>query len=68
MPACRPPRREHYADVVQCRSARALPVCEGTSRNADLVELAWWARRKGIAVLGTGDLTHPGWFEELREG
>jgi uncharacterized protein (TIGR00375 family) len=52
-----------YADLhVHSRYARA------TSRNADLVELAWWARRKGIAVLGTGDLTHPGWFEELREG
>jgi DNA helicase II / ATP-dependent DNA helicase PcrA len=37
-----------------------------TSRNADLAELAFWARRKGIAVLGTGDFTHPTWFEELR--
>jgi DNA helicase II / ATP-dependent DNA helicase PcrA len=36
-----------------------------TSRNADLPELAFWARRKGIAVLGTGDFTHPTWFEEL---
>src|SRR5215218_8900515 len=52
-----------YADLhVHSRYARA------TSRNADLVELAWWARRKGITVLGTGDFTHPGWFEELREG
>ena len=50
-----------YADLhVHSRYARA------TSRNADLVELAWWARRKGITVLGTGDLTHPAWFEELR--
>ena len=49
-----------YADLhVHSRYARA------TSRNADLVELAWWARRKGITVLGTGDLTHPAWFEEL---
>ena len=49
-----------YADLhVHSRYARA------TSRNADLVELAWWARRKGIAVLGTGDFTHPAWFEEL---
>ncbi|HEX6674506.1 MAG TPA: endonuclease Q family protein, partial [Actinomycetes bacterium] len=37
-----------------------------TSRNADLAELAWWARRKGITVLGTGDFTHPAWFAELK--
>jgi DNA helicase II / ATP-dependent DNA helicase PcrA len=36
-----------------------------TSRNADLERLAWWARRKGIAVLGTGDFTHPAWLAEL---
>jgi DNA helicase II / ATP-dependent DNA helicase PcrA len=52
-----------YADLhVHSRYARA------TSRNADLVELAWWARRKGIAVLGTGDFTHPVWFGELQQG
>ena len=52
-----------YADLhLHSRYARA------TSRNADLVELAWWARRKGITVLGTGDFTHPAWFEQLREG
>ena len=52
-----------YADLhLHSRYARA------TSRNANLVELAWWGRRKGITVLGTGDFTHPGWFEELREG
>jgi DNA helicase II / ATP-dependent DNA helicase PcrA len=38
-----------------------------TSRNADLAELSWWARRKGITVLGTGDFTHPAWFGELKE-
>src|SRR4029453_19324475 len=51
-----------YVDLhLHSRYARA------TSRNADLVELAWWARRKGITVLGTGDFTHPVWFEELKE-
>jgi DNA helicase-2/ATP-dependent DNA helicase PcrA len=51
-----------YADLhVHSRYARA------TSRNADLVELAWWARRKGITVLGTGDFTHPAWFGELKQ-
>jgi DNA helicase II / ATP-dependent DNA helicase PcrA len=51
-----------YADLhLHSRYAKA------TSRNADLVELAWWARRKGITVLGTGDFTHPTWFEELTQ-
>jgi DNA helicase II / ATP-dependent DNA helicase PcrA len=51
-----------YADLhVHSRYARA------TSRNADLLELAGWARRKGITVLGTGDFTHPAWFEELKQ-
>jgi DNA helicase-2/ATP-dependent DNA helicase PcrA len=50
-----------YADLhLHSRYARA------TSRNADLGELAWWARRKGITVLGTGDFTHPAWFAELK--
>jgi PHP family Zn ribbon phosphoesterase len=26
-----------------------------------------WAQLKGITVLGTGDFTHPGWFQELKE-
>jgi len=29
--------------------------------------LAFWARRKGIGVVGTGDFTHPGWRRELKE-
>jgi DNA helicase II / ATP-dependent DNA helicase PcrA len=37
------------------------------SRDLELPNLAWWARRKGIAVLGTGDVTHPAWREHLRE-
>jgi uncharacterized protein (TIGR00375 family) len=27
----------------------------------------WWALRKGITVVGTGDFTHPAWAEELKE-
>ncbi|MBU0544888.1 MAG: endonuclease Q family protein [Proteobacteria bacterium] len=38
-----------------------------TSRNLDLKHLYIAARMKGIAVLGTGDFTHPGWFLELKE-
>src|SRR4051794_9544562 len=37
------------------------------SRDLDLPNLAWWARRKGITLLGTGDFTHPGWYDHLRE-
>ena len=37
------------------------------SRDLTLHNLAWWARRKGIALLGTGDFTHPAWFDHLRE-
>jgi len=29
--------------------------------------LDYWARLKGISVVGTGDFTHPGWVEELKE-
>ena len=37
------------------------------SRDLDLPNLAWWARRKGVALLGTGDFTHPAWRDHLRE-
>ena len=51
----------YYADLhVHSKYSRAC------SRDCDLVHLAWWARRKGITVLGTGDITHPAWAEELR--
>ncbi|MBF0190165.1 MAG: UvrD-helicase domain-containing protein [Magnetococcales bacterium] len=38
-----------------------------TSRDCDLEHLALWARRKGIAVLGSGDFTHPAWIAALAE-
>lgn len=51
-----------YADLhVHSKYSRA------TSKDADLEGLAVWAQRKGIAVVGTGDFTHPAWFAELRE-
>lgn len=37
------------------------------SRDLELENLAWWAQRKGITLLGTGDFTHPGWLHHLRE-
>ena len=36
------------------------------SRDLDLEQLAWWGARKGIGLLGTGDLCHPAWAEEIR--
>ena len=38
-----------------------------TSRDGDLPHLDWWARCKGIALVGTGDFTHPAWRAELRQ-
>ncbi|HYB15704.1 MAG TPA: UvrD-helicase domain-containing protein [Streptosporangiaceae bacterium] len=37
------------------------------SKDCDIEHLSWWARRKGLSVLGTGDFTHPAWAAELRE-
>jgi uncharacterized protein (TIGR00375 family) len=37
------------------------------SRDLNLDTLNWWARRKGITLLGTGDFTHPAWHDHLRE-
>ncbi|GAA3093198.1 endonuclease Q family protein [Streptosporangium carneum] len=37
------------------------------SRDSDLEHLTWWARRKGVTLMGTGDFTHPAWFKQLRE-
>ncbi|MBT1070656.1 endonuclease Q family protein [Pelotalea chapellei] len=38
-----------------------------TSRDSNLPGLAAWAAIKGIQVLATGDFTHPGWFNLLKE-
>lgn len=38
-----------------------------TSKDADLPHLDFWARRKGIGLLGTGDFTHPVWRAQLKE-
>lgn len=38
-----------------------------TSQEMDLEHLFIWAQKKGINLLGTGDFTHPTWFEELKE-
>lgn len=38
-----------------------------TSKNLVPEQLEYWAKLKGITVVGTGDFTHPGWLEELKE-
>jgi len=51
-----------HADLhVHSKFARA------TSRDLDLEHLALWAAKKGVAVIGTGDFTHPAWFAEIIE-
>jgi DNA helicase-2/ATP-dependent DNA helicase PcrA len=37
------------------------------SKDGDVEHLSWYALRKGLTVIGTGDFTHPAWREELRE-
>lgn len=51
----------YFADFhIHSRFARA------TSKSLTLPVLDEFARKKGIAVLGTGDFTHPMWFEEIK--
>ncbi|SDJ99546.1 TIGR00375 family protein [Actinopolyspora mzabensis] len=51
-----------YADLhIHSKYSRAC------SKDCDIEHLAWWARRKGVTVVGTGDFTHPAWRAHLRE-
>ena len=38
-----------------------------TSKDCDAPHLDFWARRKGISLIGAGDFTHPAWRAELKE-
>lgn len=38
-----------------------------TSRDCVPDALDFWARRKGIDLVGTGDFTHPAWRAELAQ-
>lgn len=38
-----------------------------TSRDCNLEQLAFWAKKKGLSVISTGDFTHPAWFNEITE-
>ncbi|NLE66383.1 MAG: hypothetical protein GX608_03085 [Lentisphaerae bacterium] len=52
----------YYADLhVHSKYSRA------TSRDGCLEEFAYWARLKGLAVVATGDFTHPAWLADIRE-
>lgn len=54
--------RQFRADLhVHSRHSRA------TSKSLTPRHLAAWAQVKGLALLGTGDFTHPGWLAELEE-
>ncbi len=62
MPCVGPPPQSWIADLhIHSKYSRAC------SRDLELENLAWWAQRKGITLLGTGDFTHPGWYDHLRE-
>ena len=37
-----------------------------TSRDLDLENLSKWAQLKGVHVVGTGDIAHPGWRAEMK--
>ena len=51
-----------HADLhIHSRFSRAC------SKDCDIEHLSWWALRKGLTVLGTGDFTHPAWAAELRD-
>jgi len=39
----------------------------GTSKKMDLEHLARYGPLKGLNLIGTGDITHPDWFTELKE-
>jgi uncharacterized protein (TIGR00375 family) len=36
------------------------------SQDMNLENIALWAEKKGIQVMGTGDFTHPQWFEDIK--
>ena len=38
-----------------------------TAKNLDIENLHIAAQLKGIQVVGTGDFTHPGWFDEINQ-
>ena len=42
------------------------PYSRAVSKQMTLENLDYWARLKGITVMGTGDFTHPAWIKEIK--
>lgn len=42
------------------------PHARAVSQDMTLENLDYWARLKGITVMGTGDFTHPQWIKEIK--
>ncbi len=40
---------------------------QACSKNIDFENLVKWAKIKGLHLLGTGDFTHPVWFEDIKK-
>lgn len=38
-----------------------------TSKDISLENMCKWAQLKGVNIIGTGDFTHPQWFQEIRD-
>ena len=38
-----------------------------TSKDLSFEHLTKWAQSKGVHVVGTGDIAHPGWLEEMKQ-
>ncbi len=38
-----------------------------TSKNLNFDHLSQWAQLKGVHVVGTGDIAHPGWLQEMKD-
>ncbi len=51
----------HFAADLHIHSRHS----RATSKGLTIRNLAAWAEVKGLAVLGTGDCTHPGWLGEI---
>lgn len=49
-----------FADIhIHSKYSRA------TSKDCDIENLAYWAKKKGLSLIGTGDITHPVWRKEI---
>lgn len=38
-----------------------------TSKDLNFEQLSKWAQLKGVQVVGSGDIAHPGWLQEMKE-